>query len=86
MKTCFSEEQLTTQFGNPAILSEPPFQLTPPPPPISEHFFMTSLFVQILKTRNPLILGGGNYDTTHMLIISDLMIYFVEDHFHILKL
>ena len=22
---------------------------------------MTPLFVQILKTRNPLILGGGNY-------------------------
>ena len=83
MKTCFSEEQLMKQFGNPSILREPPFQLTPP---ISEHFFMTSLFVQILKTRNPLILGGGNYDTTHMLIISDLMIYFVEDHFHILKI
>ena len=36
----------------------PPFQLNPL---FLSNFFMTSLFVQILKTRNPspLILGGG---------------------------
>ena len=50
MKTCFSEEKLIKQVGNPPFLREPPFQLNPP---ISEQF------VQILKTRPPpLILGG----------------------------
>ena len=41
MKMCFSEGKLIIQFGNP------PSKRTPPP-----NFFMTSLFVQILKTRN----------------------------------
>ena len=38
MKTCFSEEQLR----------EPPISTKPP---ISEQFFMTPLFVQLLKIR-----------------------------------
>ena len=51
MKTCFYQEKLMKQFGNPLFLS---------------NFFMTPLFVQISKTRYsppPLILrGGGNYE------------------------
>ena len=47
MKTCFSEEKLTKEFGNP--LSE-----RPPGPlltnhPISEQFFHDTVFVQILE-------------------------------------
>ena len=50
-----------TIWKPPLSKSIPP--LPPPPlstkPPISEQFFMTSLFVQISKTRYPsLILGG----------------------------
>ena len=56
MKTCFFEGKLMKQFGNP--LSERlPLSTNPY---ISEQFFMTPLFVQILKKRTPLllILGG----------------------------
>ena len=51
MKTCFSEK-LMKQFGNHPFLREhpPPFQLTPL---FLSNFFMTPLFVQILKIRNP---------------------------------
>ena len=55
MKTCFSAGNLMKQFGNPPFLKEPPFQLTPL---FLSNFFMTPLFFQILKTRNPPILGG----------------------------
>ena len=50
MKTCLSEGKLMKQFGPPPILREPPFQITPL---FLSNFFMTPLFVQILKTRNP---------------------------------
>ena len=68
MKTCFSEGKLMKQFGNPPLSKRtPPFQLTPHPLFLS-NFFMTPVFVQILKTRThpaPLILrGGGNYAFT----------------------
>ena len=60
MKTCFSAGKLMKQFGNaPPFLREPPhFQATPL---FLSNFFMTPLFVQILKTRTcpRLILGGG---------------------------
>ena len=48
MKTCLSEGKLMEQFGNP------------PPPLFLSNFFITPLFVQISKTRNPspLIVGG----------------------------
>ena len=51
MKTYFSEGKLMRQFGNyPLSKRTPLFQLTP----LSlSNFFMTPLFVQILKTRNP---------------------------------
>ena len=56
MKICFSAGKLMKQFGNPPFVKEPPlFQLTPR---FLRNFFMTPLFVQILKTRTPLILGG----------------------------
>ena len=49
MKTCFYQEKLMKQFGNPLFLS---------------NFFMTPLFVQISKTRYPplILRGGGNYE------------------------
>ena len=51
MKTCFSAGKLMKQFGNPPFVKEPsPFQLTPR---FLRNFFMTPLFVQILKTRTP---------------------------------
>ena len=57
MKTCFSEGKLMMkQFGNRPSKRTPPFQLTPL---FLSNFFMTPLFVQILKTRAPpLILEG----------------------------
>ena len=51
MKTCFSEEKVIKQFGAPL----------PTNPPISEQLFHdlpSLLFVQILKIRTPLFLGG----------------------------
>ena len=52
MKKCFSEGKLIKHFVNTPFLREPlsfHFQLNP----LSlNNFFMTSLFVQILKTRN----------------------------------
>ena len=43
MKTCFSEQKLMKQFGNPPLSKR-----TPPPlstnPPISEQFFHDPLF------------------------------------------
>ena len=55
MKTCFSEEKLIKQFG-------PPLSKRPPPPSTNplllSNFLLTLLFVQILKIRTPLILGG----------------------------
>ena len=62
MKTCFSEGKLMKQFGTP------PFQQTPL---FLSNFFMTPLFFQILKTRNPLptnFRSGGNYATTNSTI------------------
>ena len=50
MKTCFSEGKLMKQFGNPPLSKRTPFQLTPL---FLSNFFMTPLFVQISKTRNP---------------------------------
>ena len=62
MRTCFSAGKLMKQFGNPPFLKEPPLstiQLTHPPPQFLSNFFITPLFAQILKIRNPpLILGG----------------------------
>ena len=51
MKTYFSQGKLMRQFGNyPLSKRTHLFQLTP----LSlSNFFMTPLFVQILKTRNP---------------------------------
>ena len=45
------------QFGNPPLskMLAPPISTNPP---ISEQFFHDPLFVQILKTRTTLILGG----------------------------
>ena len=51
MKTCFSEGKLMKQFGPPIFLREPPLLSTIPL--FLSNFFMTLLFVQILKTRNP---------------------------------
>ena len=48
MKTCFSEEKLIKQFGNP--LREP---LLSANPLFLNNFFMTLLFIQILKLRTP---------------------------------
>ena len=44
------------QFGNPLFLRGPPPSTNPP---ISEQFFMTPLFAQISKTRNPPNFRGG---------------------------
>ena len=52
MKTCFSDAKLMKQFGNPPLSKRTcPFQLTPL---FLSNFFMTTLFVQISETRNPL--------------------------------
>ena len=61
MKTCFSEEKLMKQFGNSPLSkrTHPPLSTNPL---FLSNFFMTPLFVQISKTRSPLILGGGNYE------------------------
>ena len=61
MKTCFSEGKLMKQFGpSPPLLSKRTSLFNGPP--ISEQFFMTPLFVQILKMRNPpKFCRGGNY-------------------------
>ena len=59
MKTCFYEGKLMKQFGNPSISKR-----TPPltNPLFLSNFFMTPLFVQILKITNPPnFRGGGNY-------------------------
>ena len=45
MKTCFSAGKLMKLFGNPPFLKEPSLFLS--------NFFMTPLFVQILKPRTP---------------------------------
>ena len=51
METCFSEGKLMKQFGNPPLSKRTAlFQLTPL---FLSNFFMTPLFVLILKTRNP---------------------------------
>ena len=58
MKTCFSEVKLMKHFGNPLLSKRTPpiFQLTP----LSlSNFFMTPLFVRILKTGNPPKFMGG---------------------------
>ena len=62
MKTCFSEGKLIKQFGNPLLSKRTPTPLSTNPL-FLRSFFMTLLFVQISKTRPPLlILGwGGNY-------------------------
>ena len=53
MKTYFSDGKLKKPFANPTLfpLSKrtPPFELNPL---FLSNFFMTSLVVQILKTRN----------------------------------
>ena len=54
MKSCFSGRKLTKQFGTPPpspFLEEHPLLNTPPL--FLSNFFMTPLFVQILKTRKP---------------------------------
>ena len=61
MKTCVSEEKLIKQFGTPLL----PSSENPPPPALSinplflSNFFITTLFVQVLEMRNPLLLEGG---------------------------
>ena len=68
MKTCFSEEKLMKQFGNPLFLRGPPFQLTPL---FLSNFFMTLLFAKISKTRKPppnFRGKGGNYDSSFQVI------------------
>ena len=50
MKTCFSEEKLMKQFGNPPLSKRTPL--------FNWSIFSWPLFVQISKTRTPLILGG----------------------------
>ena len=54
MKTCFSKGKTDETIW------EAPLSKRPPPPLFLSNFFMTTLFVQILKTRtsSPLILGG----------------------------
>ena len=55
MKTCFSAGKLMKQFGNPhPFLKEPSLSTNPL---FLSNFFMTPLFVQILR-------GGGNYVTS----------------------
>ena len=63
MKTYFSEGKLMRQFGNyPLSKRTPLFQLTP----LSlSNFFMTPLFVQILKTRNPPSFRGRKLCTNY---------------------
>ena len=61
MKTCFSEGKLMKQFGNPPLSKRTPLSTNPL---FLSNFFMTPLFVQVLKVRTPLILGGGNYEHT----------------------
>ena len=56
MKTCFSEEKLIKQFGNPT-LSKTTWSFL-------SNFFMNPLFVQIIKIRTPPphnFRGRGNY-------------------------
>ena len=50
MKTCFSEGNLMKQFGSLPFLREPPLSSNPL---FLSNFFMTPLFVQILKRRSP---------------------------------
>ena len=67
MKTCFSEGELTKQFGNQPFLREPPSPVLTNPS-ISEQFSHDPPLCPNLKNKNPLILGGGgggNYVTIH---------------------
>ena len=49
MKTCFSEGKLMKQFGTPCLSKRTPLSTNPQ---FLSNFFMTPLFVKILKTRN----------------------------------
>ena len=51
MKTCFSEEKLMKQFGNPPLPKRTPSFLQPLL--FLSSFFTKPLFVQILKIRTP---------------------------------
>ena len=68
MKTCFSEEKLIKHFGPSPFLREPPFSTNPL---FLSNFFMTPLFVQILKIRSPpLILWGRKlWPSNHKMVM-----------------
>ena len=61
MKKCFSEGKLIKQFGTPLSANPPPHPL------FLSNYFLTPLFVQILKIRTPpprpnfREVGQGNY-------------------------
>ena len=65
MKTCFSEEKLIKQYGNPSFKDN---SLLSADLLFLSNFFMTPLFVQILKTRNSFLIlrglrkGGGGWE------------------------
>ena len=63
MKACFSEEKLIKQYGNPPFKENSPLSTNLL---FLSNFFMTPLFVQILKRRNSsLILRGvRKYENT----------------------
>ena len=78
MKTCLSEGKLMEQFGNP------------PPPLFLSNFFITPLFVQISKQRNPPNFRGEetmcrHYQSVSLTIIRNpalcLSIYLTGIHF-----
>ena len=81
MNTCFSLGKLMKQFGNPPLSKMTlPFQLTPL---FLSNFFMTPLFIQISKTRNPPNFrgGGGNYELQHKILENERIrtsMYFSE--------
>ena len=51
MKICYSEGKLMKEFGNPPLSKRTPLVSTNPL--FLTSFFMTLLFVQISKLRNP---------------------------------
>ena len=79
MKTSFSEGKLMKQFGNTLFLRE---ALLSTKPPISEQFFMTSLFAQILKTRNPCALCALKPLTVRKPLFSECYLLFSERKLH----
>ena len=88
MKTCFSEEELIKLFGASPLSKGTPLSTNSL---FLSNFFMIPLFVQVLKIRTPLILGGGNYVNTNITfktnfsILSNTITKFISSNRHTRK-